>query len=75
MKTTVDIPDALACEAMDVAARDGATLCDLVLEGLRREIDRRAAVQAGFRARPKPGEGDPNPDLQDALPSSYRWPE
>jgi hypothetical protein len=73
MKTTVDIPDALACEAMDVAARDGATLCDLVLEGLRREIDRRAAAQGGFRTRRKPGEGGPNPDLQDAPASSYQW--
>ncbi len=41
MKTTIEIPDALASEARDVARQEGSTLRDLVVTGLRAEIDRR----------------------------------
>ena len=41
MKTTIDIPDALAAEAKDAARRSGATLRELVLSGLRAEVARR----------------------------------
>lgn len=75
VKTTIDIPDALACQAMDVAARDGDTLCDLVLAGLRGEIARRAASPDGFRAA-VPGEGRAaDLSLEDAPPTSYQLPD
>lgn len=75
VKTTIDIPDDLACQAMDVAARDGATLCDVVLAGLRTEIVRRAASPKGFRAT-EPGHGRAaDLTLQDAVPSSYQLPD
>lgn len=41
MKTTIDIPDALAHEAKAVAQRSGTTLRELVVAGLRAEVDRR----------------------------------
>lgn len=75
MKTTFDIPDDLVCQAMDVAAREGASLGDLVLSGLRTEIVRRAASSNGFRAA-DPGQGRAaDLSLQDAPPSSYQLPD
>lgn len=41
MKTTIEIPDALAAEAKQVARDEGSTLRDLVVTGLRAEVDRR----------------------------------
>ncbi len=46
MKTTIDIPDDLARQAKELAVREGATLRDLVIWGLRQEVERR------MRARP-----------------------
>lgn len=43
MKTTIDIADALAEEAKQVAAAEGSTLRSLVEEGLRRVLDERGA--------------------------------
>ncbi|MGC0252359.1 hypothetical protein [Pseudactinotalea sp. Z1748] len=43
MKTTIDIPDALAQRAKEVARREGATLRELVVAGLLSEIERRSA--------------------------------
>lgn len=40
MKTTIEIPDALASEAREVARHEGSTLRDPVVTGLRAEIDR-----------------------------------
>lgn len=42
MKTTIDIPDALAQAAKDVARDQGSTLRDLVVTGLRHEVERRS---------------------------------
>lgn len=42
MKTTIDLPDELAREAKRVAAAGGATLRELVVEGLRHEVERRS---------------------------------
>lgn len=44
MKTTIDIPDDLARQAKDVAREGRVTLRDLVVAGLRSEIDRRRSV-------------------------------
>ncbi len=43
MKTTIDIPDALAREAKELAHRQRSSLRDLVVSGLRAEVDRRRA--------------------------------
>lgn len=43
MKTTIEIPDALAAEAKAVARLDGSTLRELVIAGLRHEVSRRSA--------------------------------
>ncbi|MGL5867095.1 MAG: hypothetical protein ACRCYX_14730 [Dermatophilaceae bacterium] len=41
MKTTVILPDALAEEAKQLGRQQGTTLRDLIVSGLRSEIDRR----------------------------------
>lgn len=38
MKTTIELPDALAAEAKALAAATGTTLRDLVVAGLRHEV-------------------------------------
>lgn len=49
MKTTIDLPDALALEAKELARETGSTLRDLVVSGLRNEIaTRRALPRADF---------------------------
>lgn len=58
MKTTIDIPDALARKAKAVARRSGATLRELVVAGLRAEVDRReTAVVVDFHFPTVSGEG------------------
>lgn len=58
MKTTIDIPDSLAQEAKAVAQRSGATLRELVVAGLRSEIERRgAAVAVEFHFPTVTGDG------------------
>ena len=42
MKTTIEIPDALAMEAKAVARGHQTTLRDLVVSGLRNEVERRS---------------------------------
>jgi hypothetical protein len=42
MKTTIELPDALAQRARDVARRQHTTLRELVVAGLQSELDRRA---------------------------------
>ena len=41
MKTTIDIPDALAQDAKRLVRESGVTLRDLVVTGLRAEVQRR----------------------------------
>jgi len=42
MKTTIDLPDALAADARELARAQGVSLRDLVVAGLRAEVDRRS---------------------------------
>lgn len=42
MKTTIELPDALATEARSVARDTGTTLRELMISGLRSEIERRS---------------------------------
>jgi hypothetical protein len=49
MKTTIDLPDALASEAKALARESGTTLRDLVVSGLRRELaERQSAPRVDF---------------------------
>lgn len=41
MKTTVEIPDALLREVRALTKRDGTTMRELIVEGLRAELERR----------------------------------
>lgn len=73
MKTTIDIPDALAQQAKDVAHRSGTTLRELVVAGLRSEVDRRGtAAKVDFHFPTVSGKGlvaDLEPD--DVISRSY----
>jgi hypothetical protein len=51
MKTTVEIPDALAEEAKTVAGREGTTLRALIEAGLRQVLGDRRRRAARFRLR------------------------
>ncbi len=46
MKTTIELPDALAAEARRVAREQGATLREVIETGLRAELERRTAAPA-----------------------------
>ena len=48
MKTTIELPDELVAEVKRLAATDGVTMRDLMLDGLRSEIERRSSP------RPRP---------------------
>ena len=41
MKTTIDLPDGLVADMKKLVADEGTTMRELIVDGLRREIDRR----------------------------------
>lgn len=43
MKTTIELPDSLARDAKALARKQGVTLRELVVNGLRHEIESRSA--------------------------------
>ena len=45
-KTTIELPDELADQARRCAAQYGTTMRSLIEDALRREIERRSAVEA-----------------------------
>jgi hypothetical protein len=59
MKTTVDIPDALASRAKQLAAARGVTLKALITEGLKRVLDEdiRYAASVEVQTRTFAGQG------------------
>lgn len=59
MKTTIELPDALAKQARDVARAQGVTLREVIEAGLRAELDRRTAPEGRrpFRFRTVGGSG------------------
>lgn len=72
MKTTVDIADALAADARELAKREGTTLRALLEAGLRREIEARKSRQP-FRLRDASfGKGGLRPELEGADWSTIR---
>ncbi len=46
MKTTIELPAALAKRAKDLAHEQNTTLRELITSGLERELDRRSSGQA-----------------------------
>ncbi len=59
MKTTIDLPDALAQQAKALAQEQNVTLRELVTEGLRAELERRSVPRQArpFRFRSAGGRG------------------
>ena len=59
MKTTIELPDALAAEAREIARNQGASLRELVVAGLRAEVERRtsATPRVDFSFVTVPGHG------------------
>lgn len=63
MKTTVDIASGLLARAKRVAQRDAVTLKELIVEGLRSEIERREKrARVAIEPHVVHGKGSP-PDL------------
>lgn len=42
MKTTIDLPDELVAQVKSLAQQEGTTMRELIMDGLRVEIERRA---------------------------------
>ncbi|MEP6814244.1 MAG: hypothetical protein ABI873_01695 [Marmoricola sp.] len=59
MKTTIELPDALASRAKKIAREHHLTLRELVTDGLRAELDRfeNPPHRAEFRFHSRGGEG------------------
>ena len=77
MKTTIELPDALAREAKALAHEQGVTLRELVVDGLRSELERRgnASVRVDFQFPTYGGDGlRPGIDWADAVELSYEDP-
>ena len=77
MKTTIDLPDALAAEARDVARTQGTTLRELVVAGLRIEVERRHAAKprVDFSFVTVPGRGlKPGVDARQLTELAYDLP-
>lgn len=76
MKTTIDIPDALAAQAKDVARARQRTLRELVIAGLRTEIARQERPESFLLRFPTTGGEGLAPDVSegDAILRSYDVP-
>ncbi|MXG91252.1 DUF2191 domain-containing protein [Nocardioides flavescens] len=78
MKTTIELPDELVREVKQLAAESGATMRDVVVEGLRRELRRRreaGAARPDFVFRTVGGDGiSPDVDASDVLRHAYDLP-
>ncbi len=77
MKTTIDLPDALADEARRLAHESGTTLRELVMSGLRHELRaRRDQARVDF-VFPTFGGSDPALEVspESAIHRSYGLPE
>lgn len=75
MKTTIELPDALASEAKELARTQGVTLRELMVDGLRAELQRRAAptARADFDFPTFGGDGlQPGVEWADVIEMSQR---
>ena len=77
MKTTIELPDELLRQVRDLARESGVTMRELVVEGLRNELARRAApapkVDFVFTAVDGHGLAD-GVTAADAIAASYESP-
>jgi hypothetical protein len=74
MKTTIEVPDALAETARRLARDQGTTLRELMVEGLRAELERRqsSTPRPSFRLHTVGGRGlRPEVDRERLLELSY----
>ncbi|WP_372735935.1 hypothetical protein [Nocardioides sp.] len=46
MKTTIDLPDPLVAQVKELARTQGTTMRELMVDGLRREVERRTQPRA-----------------------------
>lgn len=77
MKTTVDLPDALFRELKEVASSQQVNMRELIIEGLRNELDRRRSPQprVDFAFRTVDGSGlQAGVAAEDAIRISYGLP-
>jgi hypothetical protein len=77
MKTTIELPDALAREAKALAHEQGVTLRELVVDGLRSEVERRGhpSLRVDFQFPTFGGDGlRPGVDWADVVELSYEDP-
>lgn len=76
MKITMEVPDALMCDLRERASTEGVPMRDIVLEGLRRELDRRSAPAARvdfvFPTSAASGDGLA-PDIDPSRLAEYAW--
>lgn len=76
-KTTIDLPDALFRELKEVAGREQVRMRDLIIEGLRSELERRRATRprVDFVFRTADGAGlHPEVAAEDTIRISYGLP-
>lgn len=74
MKTTIDLPDALAREAKSLARSQHVSLRELVVDGLRKEVERRSrkTEEADFHFTTADGDGlHPDIDPASVIDVSY----
>lgn len=77
MKTTMDLPDELVRRLREAARSDGVPMRELMVEGLRREIDRRSGERGrvDFCFHSVDGEGlARGMSMASALEASYGMP-
>ncbi|MFT4011752.1 MAG: hypothetical protein QM655_17105 [Nocardioidaceae bacterium] len=77
MKTTVELPDELLRQVKDVSQREGVTMRELLIEGLRTELARRQAPlpHVDFVFTSFGGEGlAPDLETGDVIATSYGLP-
>lgn len=77
MKTTIDLPDELVGEVKELARASGTTMRELMVDGLRSEIERRrnAAPRPDFVFRTVGGDGlRPGIDARDFTRLAYDLP-
>lgn len=77
MKTTIDLPDELVGEVKELARASGTTMRELMVDGLRSEIERRrnAAPRPDFVFRTVGGDGlQPGIDARDFTRLAYDLP-
>ena len=77
MKTTIDLPDELVREVKRLSAEQGVTMRELMIDGLRSEVERRSAEapKVDFVFPVVHGGGlQPGVTYENMLDLLYEWP-